>query len=95
MTDRHYTCDGCGAGCRTFSIFASLTDADREPCIPVESQHLPDHVAGSGDAFFLVPTNAVRSTLPDRMFCRTFLARSDQCQDARQKQGLPPLESST
>src|SRR5262249_33577149 len=36
-----YECDGCGACCRTFPIFASSADAAREPRIAAEGRKLP------------------------------------------------------
>ena len=36
-----FECDGCGACCKTFPIFAAETDDRREPRIRDESRRLP------------------------------------------------------
>src|SRR5262249_14956108 len=40
----HYECDGCGVCCRSYLIFASESDAVREPRIAAEGRKLPDHL---------------------------------------------------
>lgn len=98
-----YECDGCGACCRTFPIFASLADARREPSIAGAGRALPACHATSDWAVQLFPLPfldactfldsanrcTIYATRPD--VCRHFLAGADQCQEARVRQGLPPL----
>lgn len=105
MATLRFECDGCGACCRTFSIFAARSDAEREPRIKTESLALPEHVEGPGFAYKLFPLPFleaccfldsqdrcdVYATRPD--VCRDFDAGSEQCQDARSRQGLSRLES--
>lgn len=92
-----YECDGCGACCRTFPIFASQSDAAREPRIAAESQHLPDHLSTPEWTYRLYPLPFLQAccfldgenrceiypTRPDT--CRSFAAGSDQCQEARNR----------
>ena len=96
-------CDQCGACCRTFPIFASAADADREPRLSAETRRLPDHLATHAWRFQLYPLPfhdgcpfldrrqrcGVYPTRPTA--CRSFAAGSDQCQEARRRDGLPPL----
>ena len=103
--DDGYECDGCGACCRTFPIFASGADALREPRIDVEAIRLPGHLATSEWSFQLFPLPFLEScgfldpqcrctiyaSRPD--VCRSFTAGDEQCQEARSRQGLPPLAS--
>lgn len=95
-----YECDGCGACCRTFPVFASDDDALREPRVAAEGRRLPPDLAGDGWHFRLFPLPfldacafldaddrcSVYATRPD--VCRRFAAGSDQCQQARECQGL-------
>lgn len=98
-----HVCDGCGACCRTFPVFASVADAIREPRISGETRALAEHLATSERTFQLFPLpfhesccfldGAARCTIyptrPD--VCRMFPAGGDQCQEARARIGLPPL----
>jgi hypothetical protein len=98
-----FECDSCGACCRTFPIFASAVDAAREPRVAAEGRELPPHLAAPGWTYQLHPLpfheaccfldGAARCTIyptrPD--VCRAFAAGSDPCQEARARQGLPPL----
>lgn len=98
-------CDGCGACCRTFPIFACQADAEREPRIKTEAYELPAHLQNEDWAYklhrlpfhercvFLTEQN--RCTIyPTRpTVCRDFDAGDKQCQEARARNGLPPLES--
>src|SRR5262245_37038124 len=99
-----YECDGCGACCRTFPIFAAQTDADREPRIAAEGRKLPQALTTGEWHYRLYPLPfleaccfldgedrcAIYATRPD--VCRRFAAGSDQCQQARERQGLGVLE---
>jgi len=99
----HYECDGCGACCRTFPIFASQTDAAREPRIAAEGQQLPEHLASPEWTFRLYPLPFLQSccfldtenrctiytTRPDT--CRSFAAGSEQCQESRRRSGIARL----
>jgi Fe-S-cluster containining protein len=98
-----YACDGCGACCGAFHIFASKTDADREPRILARSKPLPLSLAQPGWSRQLFPLPFLRAcgfldeakrctiyaTRPD--VCRDFAAGAPQCQLARDGAGLPPL----
>src|SRR3954467_15397458 len=100
-----FECDGCGACCRTYPIFAAQADADREPRIAVEARLLPEHLATPGWRYQLFPLPfqetccfldagsqcTIYSTRPT--VCRDFLAGSEQCQTARARNGLPSLPS--
>ena len=99
----NYECDGCGACCRTFPIFASQVDASREPRIAAEGQCLPDHLSTPEWTFRLYPLPFLESccfldadnrctvyaTRPET--CRAFAPGSDQCQEARARCGVQSL----
>ncbi len=99
-----FECDGCGVCCRSYLIFASESDAAREPRIADEGRRLPDHLATPKWTFQIFPLpfhetccfldESARCTIysgrPD--VCRAFAAGDVQCQDARSRAGLPPLE---
>lgn len=90
-----YECDGCGVCCRSYLIFASESDAVREPRIAGEGRKLPDHLATADWVYQLFPLpfheaccfidESARCTIyegrPD--VCRAFAAGGDQCQAAR------------
>ena len=98
-----FECDGCGACCKTFPIFASDADADREPRLRAETPRLAPHLQTPGWKYKLFPLPfhetccfldaanrcTVYATRP--AVCRAFAAGSAQCQEARQRVGLPPL----
>src|SRR5262245_37172465 len=98
-----YECDGCGACCRTFPVFASAADADREPRVESETRVLPEHLGNPGWTYQLFPlpfhesccfldTTARCTIYPTRPeVCRAFPAGGDQCQTARTRAGSPPL----
>jgi len=98
-----FDCDGCGACCRTFPIFASIADAARESRVAAEGRALPHHLATDRWTYQLFPLpfhecccfldGAARCTIyPTRPHvCRAFAAGGDQCQSARSRLGLPPL----
>jgi Fe-S-cluster containining protein len=100
---REYECDGCGACCGAFHIFASKTDADREPRIGAHSRPLPASQAQPGWSRQLFPLPFLKTcsfldeakrctiyaTRPD--VCRDFAAGAHQCQLARAGANLPPL----
>jgi Fe-S-cluster containining protein len=99
-----FECDGCGACCRTFPIFASEADASREPRIGLEGKELAPHLQTPTWRFQLFPLPfhetccfldgdnrcLIYSTRPQ--ICRDFAAGSEQCQEARRRCGLPPLQ---
>lgn len=101
-----YLCDGCGACCRTFPVFASGPDAAREPRIAAEGRSLPAHLTTDRWTYQLFPLPfhdaccfldggsrcTIYPTRPD--VCRAFPAGNDQCQAARARTGLPPLSPS-
>lgn len=102
-----FECDGCGACCRTFPVFASTSDADREPRIATEGRTLPAHLATDRWSYQLHPLPfhesccfldgdrrcTIYPTRPD--VCRAFPAGGEQCQAARVRVGLPPLPPNT
>jgi Fe-S-cluster containining protein len=99
-----YECDGCGACCGAYLIFASTSDAAREPRIADEGRRLADHLATPQWTYQLHPLpfhssccfldESNRCTIYERRpdVCRAFDAGGDQCQAARQRKGKPPLE---
>ena len=98
-----FECDLCGGCCRTFPIFASLEDARREPRIVAESLELAPQLTTDQWHFKLYPLPfqeccsfldgenkcEIYVSRPD--VCRSFSAGSEQCQEARQRIGVPPL----
>jgi uncharacterized protein len=98
-----YQCDGCGACCCTYPIFASKGDAALEPRITSESQRVAAHLETPQWAFRLHPLpfhetccfldrDCRCSIYPTRpQVCREFVAGSESCQQARAAHGLPPL----
>ena len=98
-----YECDGCGACCKSFPIFASADDARREPRIKAEARALAPWQATPEGSFRLFPIASftacvfldggdrcsIYPTRPD--ICRAFPAGAPQCQEARALHGLPPL----
>ena len=99
-----FDCDQCGACCRTFPIFASAADAEREPRLAEEARALPDHLATHAWRFqlFPLPFHDACCFLDDRnrcgvyatrpATCGAFAAGSEQCQEARRRQGLAVLD---
>jgi Fe-S-cluster containining protein len=102
-------CDGCGACCRTFPIFATREDAAREPRLAAESRPVrpPEAQAPAGAwAFQLYPLpfhsaccfldaeNRCGIYATRPQVCRDFPAGGDLCQQARAAEGLPPLPGS-
>jgi Fe-S-cluster containining protein len=99
-----FECDCCGACCQAFPIFASSEDAVREPRIAAETRLLPEHLQQPTWRYQLHPLPflqtcgfldednrcGIYSTRPD--VCRNFAAGNPQCQDARARKGLPPLQ---
>jgi Fe-S-cluster containining protein len=98
-----FDCNGCGACCRTFPIFAAAADAANEPRVAAEGRTLPGHLATERWTYQLYPLPfhetccfldagarcTIYPTRPD--VCREFAAGGDQCQTARARVGLPPL----
>jgi hypothetical protein len=66
-----FECDGCGACCKTYPIFAAAADAAREPRIRAEALPLAPHVATPDYAYRLFP-------LPFHETC-CFRAGDDRC----------------
>lgn len=99
----HYECDGCGACCRTFPIFASEADVGRESRIAAEGKPLAEHLASPEWLVQLYPlpfletccflNDAARCEIYDTRpeVCRQFAAGSPQCQEARERQRISPL----
>ena len=107
MAEADYECDGCGACCRTFPIFAGDADAEREPRVEAEGLRLAEHLGGPGYTIRLYPLPFheaccfldtdqrcdIYETRPG--VCREFAAGSEQCQEARRRNGLSELEPVT
>ncbi len=101
-----HECDGCGACCRTFAIFASEADARREPRVAAEGRPLPPSLASEGKNYRLFPLPFLdacafldggdRCTIYDSRpeVCRAFAAGSEQCRQAREAHGIAPLAPS-
>ncbi|MDG1241525.1 MAG: YkgJ family cysteine cluster protein [Opitutae bacterium] len=95
-----YDCTQCGACCRSFPIFASEADAMREPAIRQEARALPEYLQAEGKAYqlFPLPFHARCPYLKEdelcRIYesrpsvCRRFEAGSEQCIEARRRQGI-------
>lgn len=104
--NRPYTCDSCGACCKTFPIRVSKEDGSREPLIAAHALVVPaweqseeyyyqlHPLAFCTGCLFLGENNlcSVYETRPE--VCRRFAAGSDQCQEARERNGLEKLEPS-
>lgn len=98
-----YECDGCGACCKTFPIYVSWTDAEREPRIHEEGREREPWLGTPEQAIQLYPLPFLETCCfldsADRCgiyanrpeVCRTFAAGSAQCQEARARQGRIPL----
>lgn len=100
MTEALYDCENCGACCRCFPIFASESDATREPSIRQQGRKLEEHLATEDKAYQLHPLPFLTScaflkedqlcriyaTRPS--VCRRFEAGSAQCQEARARVGV-------
>jgi Fe-S-cluster containining protein len=99
-----YECDGCGACCRTFPVYASAADGDREPRIRAEGLRLAEQLVTPRWTFQLFPLPFhetccfldagrrcdIYATRPD--LCREFPVGGGQCQEARRRAGLPALQ---
>ncbi|EDY80953.1 conserved hypothetical protein [Verrucomicrobiia bacterium DG1235] len=95
-----YDCTACGACCQCFPIFASNTDAEREPSIKSQTRKLQPHMQSADNAYRLHPLpflNACAYLKPDRLcriyetrpdVCRRFEAGSAQCIEARKRIGI-------
>ncbi len=98
-----YECACCGACCRTFHVFASEEDAEREPRIRSEAVALAEWLRTDERVYRLFPLPFheacsflgegarcdIYATRPD--VCRTFAPGNAQCAEARKEQGLAPL----
>ena len=103
-TATEYDCTQCGACCRSFPIFASETDAVREPAIRNEARKLPEHLQTEDKAYQLFPLpfqtrcpylkedELCRIYESRPSVCRRFEAGSEQCIEARRRQGLGAAE---
>ncbi len=100
MDNTDYDCMACGACCRCFPIFASATDAQREPRIQRETRKLEDHLVTEDKAYQMYPLPFLEQCafLKDDQLCqiyetrpavcRRFEAGSAQCIEARQRKGI-------
>jgi Fe-S-cluster containining protein len=64
-------CNGCGACCRKYPLFASKADAEREPRIRKEALELPERVQDESRTYEL-------HRLPSREEC-IFFDRNNRC----------------
>ncbi len=100
----YWECDGCGACCRTFSIFVSERDVRREPRIAIEGRRLPLHLADGPWVLRLFPAPfldscpfldgmdrcEIHDSRPE--VCRELEAGDAQCQEARRKHHMEDLK---
>ncbi|MFQ3592843.1 MAG: YkgJ family cysteine cluster protein [Gemmataceae bacterium] len=103
MNEAGYECDECGMCCKSFPIFASQADAQREPRVASEGRRLPMQMVDDRWTYRLYPLPfldscpfagtdrrcTIYATRPT--VCREMPAGGLQCQDARRRHGLPPL----
>ncbi|MEM1221996.1 MAG: YkgJ family cysteine cluster protein [Verrucomicrobiota bacterium] len=99
-TETRFDCENCGACCGCFPIFASRSDAQREPKIRDETRTLAAHLQTEDKAYQLFPLPfqdrcaflkddqlcRIYETRPQ--VCRRFEAGSPQCIEARQRRGV-------
>lgn len=97
-------CDKCGACCCSFPIYASKNDAEVEPKIKDHSVELDKWLGDEDWRYKLHPLpflNACTFLREDKLcsiyptrpsVCRRFEAGSEQCNQARERKGLPPLK---
>ncbi len=104
MSRSEYDCENCGACCRCFPIFASESDAEREPAIRRETRKLEPHLSTEDKAYQMHPLPfhtscaflqkdqlcRIYETRPE--VCRRFEAGSAQCIEARARMGVGPQE---
>lgn len=99
--NEQYVCDGCGACCRTFPIFVTEEDVEREPRIAEEGQRNTNSKKYSLTLFPLPFHEACcfldgeqRCTIYETRpgICRELAAGSSQCQEARVRHALPRLK---
>ena len=98
-----YECDGCGACCRVFPVYASAADGLCQPRIREEARQLQPWLQTPERAYRLFPLPfhetccfldaENRCTIYDTRpsICREFAPGSDQCQEARANAELPGL----
>ena len=98
-----YECDNCGVCCKSFHIFASDADVEREPRIVEHSKRLPGWQETPEWKYQLYPLPfleacdflgednrcGIYATRP--YVCRKLQAGDHQCQDARRRNGLEEL----
>jgi Fe-S-cluster containining protein len=100
MSSIKYDCTQCGACCRCFPIFASHSDAQREPRIQAETRQLEEYLRTEDKAYQMYPLPfheacaflktdqlcQIYETRPE--VCRGFEAGSAQCIEARERKGI-------
>ncbi len=97
-----FTCDGCGACCRTKLVEVYEVDLLRDPRIGAQMQPLREPGLDGEVGYLNCLTNRACPFLdgenrcgiyPTRpVVCVLFEAGSDDCQEARRVFGIPPLE---
>jgi Fe-S-cluster containining protein len=94
-------CNGCGACCRKYPLFASKADAEREPRIRAEAFELPERAQDEHRAYELhrLPFRemcifldrnkrcTIYATRPT--MCRRFISGHKECQEARERIAEP------
>lgn len=97
-----YTCDQCGACCRTKLVDVFEVDLLREPKLGAQMQPLREPGLDGEIGYLNCLTNracpfldsecrcSIHPTRP--VVCMLFPAGSDECEEARRVFGIPPLE---
>ena len=90
-------CNGCGACCRKYPLFASKADAEREPLIRKEVPELPERAQDESRAYelhrlpsqeaciFLDQNNRCMIYATRPTMCRSFIPSPKPCQEARER----------
>ncbi|MDQ8200881.1 YkgJ family cysteine cluster protein [Pelagicoccus enzymogenes] len=93
-------CTDCGACCRCYPIFASVSDAEREPLVSEKCVRVDDFLGKGEVAYRMYPLAhtqgcaflgenqlcAIYESRPE--VCRRFERGSDQCLRARERVGV-------
>ena len=90
-------CNGCGACCRKYPLFASKADSEREPLIRKEVFELPERVQNESRAhellrlpsqeayIFFDRNNRCKICATRPTVCRSFIPSRKACQEARER----------
>ncbi len=95
-----FDCTDCGACCRCYPIFASESDAQREPLLKEKCVRVDNFLGKDEIAYRMYPlanTEGCAFLKPDQLcsiyetrpgVCRGFTSGSDQCIRARESVGI-------